>query len=201
MRTFIEKFSKYEKKRKRGFVITVSGLTGAGKTTIAKAIAEELNLDYISVGEIFRKFAEENNIPFIKFIRSRQPSFDFEADLKTLEYAMRGNVVLDGRLTGWVAGDWADLRIWVRCPSRIRAKRVALRDRVSFDEAIRNIRRRDNADIKMYKKLYKIDLLDDSIYDMVIDTGRLSYEFSKKFPAKCLRFFYDENKSKSGSKF
>ena len=199
MRTFIEKLSKFEKKRKRGFVITVSGLSGAGKTTIAKSIAEELNFRYLSAGEIFRNTAKERNINFIDFVRNRSPQFDLDVDSRVLSCAMKGNVVLDGRLTGWVAGDWADFRIWVRCPIAIRAKRVAKRDKITFDEAISQIRKRDNADIKIYKKIYKIDLLDDSIYDLVIDTSRMSYDFSRRFPAKLIRDYY-EDKSKSSTK-
>ena len=199
MRTFIEKLSRFEKKRKKGFVVTVSGLSGAGKTTIAESIAKELKLKYLSAGEIFRQAAKERNMDFLEFIKKRSPQFDLDVDTRILSYAMKGNVVLDGRLTGWVAGEWADFRIWVRCPIAIRAKRVAKRDKISFEKAISQIRKRDNADTKIYKKIYKIDLLDDSIYDLVIDTGRMSYDFSKKFPAKLIRDYY-EDKTKSHTK-
>ena len=199
MRTFIEKLSRFEKKRKRGFVITVSGLSGAGKTTIAKSIADELKFRYLSAGEIFRNAAKERGMNFIEFVKKRSPQFDLDVDSKILSYAMKGNVVLDGRLTGWVAGEWADFRIWVRCPIAIRAKRIAKRDKISFEKAISQIRKRDNADIKIYKKIYKVDLLDDSIYDLIINTGRMSYDFSKKFPARLIRDYY-EDKIKSCSK-
>ncbi len=200
MRTFIDKFSKYEKKRKRGIVITVSGLSGAGKTTVAEAIAKATGLTYVSAGEIFRKVAEERGIPLVQLVKKRNPELDFEVDRRTLEYAMKGNVVLDGRLTGWIAGDWADFRIWVRCKLQIRAKRVALRDKVSFDEAVKRIRMRDHADMRVYKKLYKIDLLDESIYDLIMDTSRLSYDLSKKIPQIFAEEILNEIKSKSGSK-
>ena len=199
MRTFIEKLSKFEKKRKMGFVVTVSGLSGAGKTTIAKAIANELNLKYISAGEIFRKAAKERKLDFLEFIRKRSPQFDLDVDSKILSYAMKGNVVLDGRLTGWVAGEWADFRIGVRCPVAIRAKRVAKRDKITFEKAISQIRKRDNVDMKIYKRIYKIDLLDDSIYDLIINTKRMGYNFVKNFPAKLIRDYY-EDKNKSNTK-
>ncbi len=200
MKTFIDRFSHYEKKRKRGVVITVSGLSGAGKSTVAQAIAKATGLTYVSAGEIFREVAKEQGVPLLKLVKTRNPELDFEVDKRTLEYAMKGNVVLDGRLTGWIAGDWADFRVWVRCKLRVRAKRVALRDKISFDEAVRMIRARDNADIKIYKKLYKIDLLDESIYDLVMDTTRLSYDLSKKIPQIFAEEILNEIKSKSNSK-
>ncbi len=43
--------------RRKGIVITIDGPSGAGKGTVAKAIAEKLNLNYIDTGAMYRTVA------------------------------------------------------------------------------------------------------------------------------------------------
>ena len=39
-------------------VVTISGLHGSGKSTYAKALAEEFRLRYVSAGQLFRDIAK-----------------------------------------------------------------------------------------------------------------------------------------------
>ena len=189
-KTFIKFFEKYEEEYSKdhphlGLTITVSGLASSGKTTGAKAIVEYLNknyglnLKYYSGGEIFRELAKKEGISLEEFTEKREDKIDIMADQKTLELAINGNAVLDGRLTGYVAGDWAELRIFYNPPLEIRAKRYAEREGVDYETAIENVKRRDEADIKKYKILYGIDLEDLSKYHIVIDNSDWSIEDAK----------------------
>jgi cytidylate kinase len=54
-RTRIKSFGKI--KRKNGLIIALDGPASAGKSTLAKAIAQELNYTYISTGAIYRAVA------------------------------------------------------------------------------------------------------------------------------------------------
>ena len=188
---FLEPFEKeFAKKiKKKGLTITVSGPAGSGKSTGAKAIAKALRLKYVYVGKIFRDIAKRRGLSLEEFSALREKEVDWEADKRTLKLAMKGNVVLDGRLTGWVAGDWADLKIYYECPLEIRAERAAERDKKSKEEALRDIKKRDEEDNKKYKKLYGIDLFDKSIYDLIIDNSKFSLEDAKTIPVKLVKEF------------
>lgn len=195
---FLEPFEKEFAKRikKKGLTITVSGPAGSGKSTGAKAIAKALRLKYVYVGKIFRDIAKRRGLSLEEFSALREKEVDWEADKRTLKLAMKGNVVLDGRLTGWVAGDWADLKIYYECPLEIRAERAAERDKKSKEEALRDIKKRDEEDNKKYKKLYGIDLFDKSIYDLIIDNSKFSLKDAKTIPVKLVKEFLKKKEVK-----
>lgn len=188
---FLEPLEKELKKKikKRGLTITVSGSSGSGKSTGAKAIAKAFNLRYITAGKIQRSIARKKGIPLEEQVKLRGPEVDYEMDRRNLEFAMKGKVVIDARLSGWCAGDWADVRIFYDCPLEIRAKRVAKRDCIPLEEALENIKRRDEEDNKKYKELYGIDAFDKSIYDFIIDNKNLTIDEAKTLPVKLVKNF------------
>ncbi|MEM7826926.1 MAG: cytidylate kinase family protein [Candidatus Aenigmatarchaeota archaeon] len=150
--------------------ITVSGLSGSGKTYVAKYISNKLGLKYYSSGKIFREFARKDGNTLEEFCKIRKPSIDKKVDREALKVIRKGNAVIDGRLSGWIAGNSA-FKIYVSCPLRIRAERVAKRDNISKEEAMKRLRIRDESDRKKYLETYGIDMLDKSIYDKVIDNS------------------------------
>jgi cytidylate kinase len=189
-KTFVKFFEKYEEEYSKnhphiGLTITISGLASSGKTTGAKAIVEYLNskyglgLRYYSTGAIFRELAAKEGIPIEEFDEIRDDRTDIMADQRTLELSIVGGVALDGRLTGYIAGDWAELRIFYNSPLEVRARRYAEREGVDYETALENVRKRDEADIRKYKILYGIDLNDLSIYHIVIDNTNWSAEDAK----------------------
>jgi len=188
---FLEKFEKefLKKIKKKGLTITVSGVSGAGKTDGARALAKAFKLRYVSTGEIQRQVAKERGISLEAQVDIRGPEIDHLMDKRNLELAMRGNVVLDGRLTGWAAGDWAEVKIWYECPLKVRAKRVAKRDRISFEESFKNLKERDEDDREKYLKLYGIDSFDTSVYDIKINNEKLTKRQAKIVPVKLVKKF------------
>ncbi|MCR6691245.1 MAG: AAA family ATPase [archaeon YNP-LCB-003-016] len=159
-------------------VITVSGPPGSGKSTHAKRIAEKLNLRYFSIGRYFRDIANKMNLSLEEFqrIAEKDPKYDLEADNRTLMEAEKGGVVIDGHLTGWIAKEKADIKIYLTASLEERARRVAKRDGKPFEQAINDIRRREESNALRYKTFYGIDLNDLSIYDIVINTEKWEEE-------------------------
>jgi cytidylate kinase len=203
-KTFVKFFEEYEKEYSKdhphiGLTITISGLASSGKTTGAKAIAEYLNnkyglgLRYYSTGAIFRELAAKEGIPIEEFAEKRDDRTDIMADQRTLELSIVGGVVLDGRLTGYIAGNWAELRIFYNPPLEVRAKRYAEREGVDYKTALENVRKRDEADIRKYKILYGIDLNDLSIYHIIIDNSTWSAEDAKTKIVGIVEEFLREN--------
>ncbi|MEM5790806.1 MAG: cytidylate kinase family protein [Candidatus Aenigmatarchaeota archaeon] len=201
MGTYIKFFEPIEEElkkkiKKKGLTITVDGPSGSGKSTGAKAIAKAFNLKYVYVGEIFRKLAKERGLSLEKFCAKREKEVDLEADKRTLKLAMKGNVVLDGRITGWVAGDWTDVKIYYDTPLEIRAKRVAKRDKKSFKDALKDLKKRDKDNSKRYKEIYGIDSFDKSIYDLIIDNSNFTLKDAKIIPVKLVKDFLEKKKFK-----
>lgn len=156
--------------------ITISGLPGSGTTTVAKLLSKELSMELISAGEMFRQIANEKKLQLEQFseLAENNDDFDRQIDEKQGEEAMkRENVIVEGRLSGFFVPD-AGLKIWLEAPSEIRAKRIAGREGIAFEEALSAMKNRERSEHKRYEKYYGINLDDLSIYDLVIDSSRWS---------------------------
>jgi cytidylate kinase len=80
--------------------------------------------------------------------------------------------VLESRLAGWLAGDYADFRLWLDAPLEVRAERIADREDRESDQAKHDTRARENSEAKRYREYYDIDIADLSIYDISVNTAR-----------------------------
>lgn len=167
---------------KRKPVIAIAGLHGVGKTVYAKAVAERYGLRYVSAGVLFRKLAGERGMSLVEFseLAKHDDSIDKEIDRRTVEEAKVGGCVLDGLLVAWMAKDYADLKIWLKAPLKIRAGRVQNREGKTLEEALEETIARERAEAERFKAYYGIDLNDLSIYDLVIDTSKFSIEGVKR---------------------
>jgi len=162
----------------RKIVIAVSGVPGAGKTTYARFIAKEYNLRYVSNGQLFRQYAKEKGLTLIELhkMAEKDPSIDLMIDRRTLEEAMKGNVVVEGHLVPWIVKDIADVKIYVKAPLTVRVKRIAKREKRPIDEVLRETVIREYSQRVRFLYFYGIDIVDLSIYDLVIDTSYLKVD-------------------------
>jgi len=154
--------------------ITISGLAGSGTTTVAELLSKELSMDVISAGEMFRAIAKEKSLQLGEFNKLAENNDDFDRgiDEKQGEEAMkRENVLVEGRLSGFFVPH-ADLKIWLKAPIEIRARRVAGREGMAYEEALAAMKNREQSEHKRYDQYYGINLDDLSIYDLVMDSSR-----------------------------
>ena len=163
-------------------VITFSGLHGAGKSTYAKDIAGFFNLRYVSAGDLFRQRAKELGLTItgLTDLAAKDNSIDRELDGRTRCEAERGSVVLDGQLAGWMAGDLADIKIYLKASLDTRVARLARRDTLSLDDARKEMLHREAEERERYKSLYGIDVDDTSIYEVILDTSFLGLDSVRK---------------------
>ncbi len=192
MKTFLPYLENHEKLmenriKKNGLTITISGLSGIGKSTVAEAVAKDLRLEKIVMGEIFRGVAKERGMELEKFSATREDEIDYQIEKKCLELSMRGGVVVDARMSGMVAGEHADCRIMLECDMKIKSGRVAKRENISVGEAKKKLDARDTSDSAKYMKLYGTDGSDPSFYDAILNTANMDIETSKKETVKIVR--------------
>lgn len=196
--------------------IAIDGPAGSGKSTVAKKIAEKLNIIYIDTGAMYRamtlklkdidkKFYEEacnnTNIEFINNkifldgkdvssqIRSEEIS-KLTSDISKIDFvrkklvsiqkeiADKNSVVMEGRDITTVVLPDADYKFYLSASPEIRAKRRTLQLKekglnADYEEILRDIKKRDNNDIKRENSPLKV--ADDAI---VIDSSNLTADES-----------------------
>jgi cytidylate kinase len=172
--TLIKFFESYEREllnkiKKRGPIITISGLTASGKGTAAKILNEFLSFRIVSGGAIFRGMAKRKRISLEKFAEIIKPEEDIYIDKTLLKEGLKGKTIVESRLAGWLFGKNANLKIFLECSIETRAKRLARRQGIRIDMARKKIELRDRENRKKYKKLYGIELFDKKIYDFILD--------------------------------
>ncbi|SEH65941.1 cytidylate kinase [Halopenitus malekzadehii] len=156
--------------------ITVSGPPGCGATTLCEQLSAVLDCGYVSGGEIFRSIAEDRGMSLSQLVAKAGESDDLDRELdRRLQRiaeewgAANKAFVLESRLAGWIAGNRADLRIWLDAPEEVRIDRTADREELSAEMRVREV-----IEAQRYESYYDIDVGDRSIYDLAINTGRWS---------------------------
>ena len=181
---------------KKKVVICVSGMTGSGKSTVAKRLAAKYGLDYFSGGNALKILAQEEGYNSDvtgwwetaegrRFLQQRMgdPAFDRRIDEKLLELAEQGNVVLDSWTMPWLLKE--GFKVWLEASPQVRAKRVMNRDSISIEEAVKALTEKDEQTRQIYKSLYGFDLGNDlSPFNLVLATDELEPE--EVFHAVCL---------------
>lgn len=156
-------------------VITISGTPGSGKSTVCKILKEKTGLKYIYSGLIFRRLAKKHDMTLEEFGRycENNKEIDEELDDYQLNILKKGDVILEGRLSGWIAykNDIDALKIMLDADEDIRAKRIVKRENGDVEKRKKEMIKREKSEQKRYKKYYDIDIKDKTIYDLVIDTS------------------------------
>ena len=162
-------------------IIAISGLAGAGKTTLAELISKEMGYKLVVIGEIFREIAEERSKTLEEFGEYARSNIeiDLEVDKKQMEIALKEeNLVLDSRLCAHLLfkNRIESLKIFLSVPLKFRARRIADRENISLEQASNSIIKRTEVEVARYKKFYSIDILHMGVYDVVINNFSLNQE-------------------------
>lgn len=97
------------------------------------------------------------------------------------ELASRGDVVILGRGSQMILADMPRaLHVLCVAPREMRAQRLADREEIGMEEARRRTVESDRARCAFYKKFWRVDVEDPKLYDLTIDTARLSYEIATR---------------------
>lgn len=175
------------------FSIVISGWPAVGKTTIACKLAEEFDIVMYNGGDILKMLAEEDKGYSVKrddwwdtteakkFMEERKsdPSFDKKVDKKLMEIVKKGGTVITSYTLPWLVLDESVtiIKFWLRGSPENRAKRMASRDGISFVEAKRITKSRDEENKKIYYRLYGFRFGEDlTVFDYVLNTDRLSLD-------------------------
>ena len=98
--------------------IVISGPPAVGKTTVAKGLAEEFQLQYLSGGDVLKEMANEQGFDSkgddwwdtedgMKFLNQRKDNseFDKKVDEKLKDLFLEGNIVITSYTLPWLVED------------------------------------------------------------------------------------------------
>jgi predicted cytidylate kinase len=143
-------------------------------------LAERLECDYVYTGDIFRELAKKRGMSLTDFsdYAEHHPEIDSELDERQLELARSGDLILEGRVAGWIT--WKNgvkaFKVWLDADLEVRAERVCRREDKDKETVIWEIKEREDSEHARYQTLYNFDLTDTSFYNLTINTGPLTPE-------------------------
>jgi CMP/dCMP kinase len=174
-------------------IITISGTPGSGKSTVAQILAEKLNAQRIYVGAIRRELAREKGMTLeeLNEYGLTHPETDVDIDQKIAEQARQtakdSLVIVEGRVQFHFLPE--SFKIFIKVSLKEGARRIWNQIQNAQEKEQRNegevksalemendLKNRVENDKKRYKKYYNLDHTDETHYDLVIDTTKMSAE-------------------------
>ncbi len=179
--------------------ITISGLPGAGSTTLLNMLREKLKFDKwtgFSGGEFMRQYAVEKGLfESKKKIHHSASAYSDDFD-RQVDMGMRKKIISEEKwiIESWLSGFLAQgvpgvLKVLMVCSnSGVRVDRIVNRDEVTVEEAKKHITDRYNTNLAKWQRMYHqewnqwvvetgkvpatapIDFWRKDLYDIVIDT-------------------------------
>ena len=183
--------------------IIISGPPAIGKTTIAKGLAKEFDVEYLSGGDILKELAVEQGFQTegddwwdtqegINFLdqRKKNPEFDKSVDNKLKELFSKGGIVVTSYTLPWLVE--GGIKIWLDGSKENSALRMTSRDNSSKNEALEIVQKRYNENKIIYKELYGFEFGEDlSVFDKIIKTDGLNVEQVLEIAKSTVREFFD----------
>ena len=166
--------------------IVVSGPPAIGKTTVAKGLAKEFNLNYLSGGDILKELASEEGFSSsgddwwdtedgMKFLNQRKDNseFDKKVDEKLIQLFQKGDVVITSYTLPWLIDN--GIKLWLDGTVENSAKRMQNRDNLTEHDALNVVKKRFSENKIIYKALYNFEFGEDlSVFDKIIETDGLN---------------------------
>ena len=182
--------------------IIISGPPAIGKTTIAKGLAKEFSIEYLSGGDILKELAEEQGFQTkgddwwdtqegINFLdqRKKNSEFDKNVDNKLKELFSKGGIVVTSYTLPWLVD--GGIKIWLDGSKENSALRMTTRDNSSKNEALEIVQKRYNENKIIYKELYGFEFGEDlSVFDKIIETDELNVEQVLEIAKSTVREFF-----------
>jgi predicted cytidylate kinase len=162
-------------------IITIAGLPGAGKTSVAKELAKRLGFSYISVGEIRGQMAIDRGIT-IDELNNMGTDSDVTADSKQIAMAKsKDNAILEGRISWHLIPD--SFKILITVDPKEGARRIFAEQQAdpkvraderryeSAEDAERYLAERVKNDCSRMYDLYGVEnFVEPAHFDFVLDT-------------------------------
>ena len=183
--------------------IIISGPPAIGKTTVAKGLAEEIDLVHMSGGDILKELAKDKGFDTkrndwwdtqegMNFLIERQENseFDKNVDDKLKKLFSKGDVVITSYTLPWLVD--GGVKIWLSGSKKNSVQRMTIRDNLSETNALGIVQKRYNENKIIYKTLYGFEFGEDlSVFDKIIETDNLNAKQVLEIAKSTVRKFFD----------
>ncbi len=122
-----------------------------------------------------------------------EPEVSDSLHMKTMtaiirELGDRGEIVVLGRGSQMILRDLPGaLHVLTVAPEELRIERLAAREGMSPEEAESRLQESDRARAAFYRKFWKVEVGDPSLYDLTLETSKLLYEVGAELVAVAAR--------------
>lgn len=173
--------------------ITISGMAGSGKSTVAKIVAKELGLKHHSIGDFMREIAQEKGmtLPELSAAAESDRWLDEKLDQKQIALGKyKDDFILDSRLGYHFIPD--SLKVFLYVDMKTGAERILGAHRSeetaeSVEAMVDSMQKRLNSEKKRYRQYYGIDdYTHKSNYEVYIDTSRITAEEAARRLIECV---------------
>lgn len=167
-------------------ILTISGVPGSGKTSVAKILSEKLGFPFYSIGGLRAKMAEKRGLTLdeLNALGLRDHTTDTEVDDYQRELGRTSdNFIIEGRLSWHFIPQ--SFKIFLDCNLDEAAKRIFIARRTKDDrsdeplyaspeDTREKLVQRLASDKLRYTTIYGLDYQDGQHYDLVLDTSALN---------------------------
>ncbi|MEK7509801.1 MAG: cytidylate kinase family protein [Patescibacteria group bacterium] len=162
-------------------IITIAGLPGSGKSSTANGVAKILGYERFSSGDYWRQIAQEKGVSVeeLNVMAETDPSIDHLIDDAVRRSGEKENLVIDSRLAfHWIPDSF---KVFLKIDPKTAAERAfahmqesgrVSQSATSVQEAYEKALARIKSENLRYKELYGVSYLDESQYDLVVDTTK-----------------------------
>jgi len=160
--------------------ITVSGHPGSGTSTLVHGLKERFGWRALNGGDVFRQEAKRRGLSLAAFGELCKQELDvdrqLDAQLQACMTEEGAAEIVESRLAGWWAYrlELPCIRVWLSVENDERARRVANREGLPFEQALEANRTRSAVDAERFSLLYGLQPEDPEAYTHVIDATFLN---------------------------
>jgi len=170
-------------------LILICGFSGSGKSYLAENLSKRIGYDVVHSSAIFKQMGSSKRIDpsktrmnkgwYEKSNTTEKRRMDESLDRRLDNYLLsliqkEKDIIIDSWTLPYLTRK--GLRIWLIAGEKERAKRLSLRDEVSYNKAIKIVKEKDEFSINQYKKLYGFTFGKDlkERFDYRINTNKLT---------------------------
>lgn len=190
-------------------IITLNGRPGAGKSTVAHALAKRLGYHVLDVGQLRRREAKRRNLTLAAFNAwsEKHPEAGDRAFDRALVRAARRQkrVIITSRTAFHFLPE--SFKVYLHVAPREGARRSLedhhdrineVGERPTIASILRLHRQRILSDTRRYQKLYGVNIFLRRNYDFILDTSRIPIPRMVQAVARAYRAWQEKGRKEKG---